>query len=314
MKRGFVRTLPALLTIAIAIPALVACSTPAEECVFPSGDASSVVTAEGKVGSTPKIDMPTPVVTDETQVSTLIEGEGKRLSAGQPALVDVSIVNGATGEVLQDTGYQGGVLLAAASETLPPVTEALECAREGSRLVVVGTAEETHGGQAMPDLGVAEDDSLLFIVDVLDSFLAKADGAARAPGNGDPAVVLAPNGQPGITVPNTEAPDDAVISVLKEGDGQAIEDGDKVVLHYTGVTWADQTVFQTTWETSQPALFELTEGGFTKGFYDGLIDQKVGSQVLLVVPPELGYGDQPNQTIPADSTLIFVVDVLGIAE
>lgn len=314
MKRGYVRTLPALLTVIIAVPALVACSTQPDACEFPSGDASSVVSAEGALGSAPEISMPTPVITQSTEVSTLTEGEGSLLVPGQPALVDVSIVNGATGEVLQDTGYQGGVLLSTASEALPPVTQALECATEGSRLVVVGTAEETHGGQAIPDLGVAADDSLVFVVDVLEAFLPKADGVPRAAGNGHPTVALAPDGRPGITVPNTAAPDDAIVSVLKEGGGDALEEGDKAVLHYTGVTWAEEEVFDSSWEQGQPALFELSEGALIEGFLQGLVGQKVGSQVLLVIPPELGYGDQTNASIPAGSTLIFVVDVLGIAE
>ena len=314
MKRGSVRTLPALLTVIIAIPALAACSAQPADCEFPSGDASSVVTVEGALGKAPSVDMPTPVIAKSTEVSTVVEGDGTRLGSGQPALVDVSIVNGATGEVLQDTGYDGGVLLAAASESLPPVTEALECAREGSRLVVVGTAEDTHQGQPIPQLGVAAEDSLIFIVDVLDTFLPKADGATRAGNNGDPAVVLAPNGRPGITVPNAEAPEDAVISVLKEGDGPALEEGDKAVVHYTGVTWADEEVFDSSWEKKQPAIFELREGALIEGFLDGLVGQNVGSQVLLVIPPELGYGEQASPSIPANSTLIFVVDVLGIAE
>jgi hypothetical protein len=314
MKRGFVRKLSALLAVAIVVPTLVACSSPSNECVFPSGDASSVVTAEGAIGSEPQIDMPTPVVAERTEVSIVTEGEGDVLTNGQPALVDVSIVNGTTGEVLQDTGYTGGVMLAAASEGLPPVTEALECASVGSRLVVVGTADETHNGEALPELGVEANDSLVFVVDVLESFLPRADGTQRASENGNPAVVLAPNGQPGVTIPNSEPPTELVDTLLKEGGGDTVEEGDQVVVHYTGFTWADSEVFDSSWENRQPAIFQLTEGALIEGFLTGLIDKKVGSQVLLVIPPELGYGDQASESIPADSTLVFVVDILGIAE
>jgi hypothetical protein len=314
MKRGFVRKLSALLAVAIVVPTLVACSSPSNECVFPSGDASSVVTAEGAIGSEPQIDMPTPVVAQRTEVSIVTEGEGKPLSDGQPARVDISIINGATGEVLEDTGYAGGVLFAAGSEALPPVTEALECASVGSRLVVVGTAEETHNGEPLPQLGVEANDSLVFVVDVLDSFLPRADGTQRASENGNPAVVLAPNGQPGVTIPNSAPPTELVDTLLKEGVGDTVEEGDQVVVHYTGFTWADSEVFDSSWENRQPAIFQLTEGALIEGFLTGLIDKKVGSQVLLVIPPELGYGDQASESIPADSTLVFVVDILGIAE
>jgi hypothetical protein len=315
MKRGFVRKLSALLAVVIVVPTLVACSSPSNECLFPSGDASSVVTAEGAIGSEPQIDMPTPVVAQRTEVSIVTEGEGKPLSDGQPARVDISIINGATGEVLEDTGYAGGVLFAAGSEALPPVTEALECASVGSRLVVVGTAEETHNGEPLPQLGVEANDSLVFVVDVLDSFLPRADGTQRASENGNPAVVLAPNGQPGVTIPNTEPPAELIDTLLKEGGGDTVEEGDQVVVHYTGFTWADSEVFDTTWDSEQPRIFQLTEdSGLIEGFLTGLIDKKVGSQVLLVIPPGLGYGEQGTESIPGGSTLVFVVDILGIAE
>lgn len=50
------------------------------------------------------------------------------------------------------------------------------------------------------------------------------------------------------------------------------------------------------------------QGGVIEGWLEGLKGQKVGSEVLLVVPPSLGYGDQAQGEIPANSTLVFVVD------
>jgi peptidylprolyl isomerase len=48
------------------------------------------------------------------------------------------------------------------------------------------------------------------------------------------------------------------------------------------------------------------------GFAEALDGKTVGSQVLVVIPPDQGYGDQAQGPIPADSTLVFVVDILGI--
>lgn len=319
MKRGFVRKISALLVAACVLAALAACSgSPADGCEAPfeSGDASSVVTATSEIGTFPEVEFPTPVVTQKTEVSTLVTGEGERLSKGQPALVEVAIFNGANGEGLKRSGFEGeksGVLLTVGSDALPPVTEALECATVGSRFIVTGTAEETHGGEAIPDAGVAAGDSYVFVVDVLDSFLPKADGTTRASRNGDPTVVLAPNGTPGISVPATEAPEELGVSVLKEGDGAKIEDGDFAVLHYTGVLWDSGEVFDSSWEKNQAAVLQIAEGAVVPGFKDGLVGQKVGSQVLIVIPPALGYGEQASEQVPAGSTLVFVVDVLGIA-
>ena len=61
-----------------------------------------------------------------------------------------------------------------------------------------------------------------------------------------------------------------------------------VRVHYTGVTWADHEVFDSSWD-SQPA--SLTLDGVVPGFAQALEGATVGSQLLVVIPPDLGYGD-----------------------
>ncbi|MGO1630249.1 MAG: FKBP-type peptidyl-prolyl cis-trans isomerase, partial [Microbacterium sp.] len=78
---------------------------------------------------------------------------------------------------------------------------------------------------------------------------------------------------------------------------------------YTGVTWDERTVFDSSWDRGA-ATFEMAN--LIPGFTQGLTGQTVGSQVLIVVPPELGYGDQASGAVPAGATLVFVVDILGI--
>lgn len=313
------RKLSALLAAVVVLPVLAACSGPLGGCdaPFTSGDASSVVEATGKLGSKPTITMPTPIVANQTEVSTLVEGDGSRVKSGQPVLAEVSILNGTTGEVLQSTGFAGegsGIILTVGTETLPPLTIALECASVGSRVIVAGSAEETHGGKAVPEAGIAADDSFIYVVDILDSYLAKANGKTRAGDNGDPTVVLAPNGTPGVSMPQTDAPEELKTSVLKQGDGDTVAEGDHVVVHYSGFTWADNKMFDSTWDDGGAVTLELAEGALVPGFLQGIVGQKVGSQVLVVIPPELGYGEQSQNGIPAGSTLVFVVDLLGIAE
>ena len=80
-------------------------------------------------------------------------------------------------------------------------------------------------------------------------------------------------------------------------------------VHYTGLTWADRTVFDTTWD-AEPKSIDLST--MLPGFAEAITGQTVGSQVLVVIPPDQGYGDQAQGQIPADSTLVFVVDILGI--
>jgi len=84
-----------------------------------------------------------------------------------------------------------------------------------------------------------------------------------------------------------------------------------VTVHYTGYIWETGEVFDSSWESGKPAQFQLAEGQLIKGFIKAIEGQTVGSQVITVLPPAEGYGDAAQGSIPANSTLIFVIDILG---
>ena len=66
--------------------------------------------------------------------------------------------------------------------------------------------------------------------------------------------------------------------------------------------------------SQEPATFTLADGQLIAGWVKGLKGVKLGSRVMLIIPPSLGYGAQGGgQDIPPNSTLVFVIDVLGIA-
>ena len=314
------RKTSALLVTAGLVATLTACaSNPGYPACgeYESGDASSIVDVTGEFGSSPSVDFPTPIVTYNTEATQVIQGDGERISAGQPVRVELGIYNGATGEEIQSTGFDGnGILTMAGESTLPAVGTALECATVGSRLVVAASAADAHNSAAIAELNVADDDTFVFVVDVLEAYLPKANGTPQSPNPGDPVVVTAPNGAPGITIPTSgnssaEPPEELVTSVLQRGDGEKLKEGSFAVLHYTGVLWDTNKVFDSTWQDNTAAAFQLTENSVVKGFIEGLAGQAIGSQVLLVVPPELGYGEQGNGPVPAGATLVFVVDILG---
>jgi FKBP-type peptidyl-prolyl cis-trans isomerase len=322
LKEGFVRKTTALIVALGLLAALSACSSDASAAgcgtAIAPGDASAAVTATGSFQKAPKIDFPTPLIAKTNQKSEVITGKGDYVKDGQPVLVDVSILNGADGKVLQKTSYDatGGSLITLGKSDFPAVSEGLECSRVGSRVVIVGSPKDSHSGQADAANGIGKNDSFVYVVDVKRAFPAKADGAGQVPQSGMPAVVLAPNGAPGITVPNESAPKSLKVNVLQAGHGKKVKSGDYAILKYTGILWKDSTVFDSTWtgdKKGQAAALQITSGTVVPGFAKGLIGQRVGSQVLLVIPPKDGYGAQGSDSVPANSTLVFVVDILGIA-
>lgn len=114
---------------------------------------------------------------------------------------------------------------------------------------------------------------------------------------------------PEITVPDGDPPTELVVETLVEGDGEEVESGDLLLADYAGVLWDGGEEFDSSWTRGEPAAFAIGTGAVIEGWDEGLVGQQVGDRVLLVIPPELGYGDQESPTIPADSTLVFVVDI-----
>lgn len=116
-------------------------------------------------------------------------------------------------------------------------------------------------------------------------------------------------GKPSIDVSTyTDHGDQLVAQPLIKGSGDTVQDGQSVTVNYTG--WlTDGTQFDSSWDNGSPATFSLNQ--VVTGFKNGLVGQTVGSQVLLIVPPDQGYGSQAVSSIPANSTLIFVVDILA---
>ncbi len=99
--------------------------------------------------------------------------------------------------------------------------------------------------------------------------------------------------------------------VQKEGDGPMPKKEDNVKCHYTG-TLLDGTKFDSSVDRGQPAEFPV--GGVIPGWTEALQMMKVGSKYKLFIPPELGYGPSGRPGIPANSALIFEVELLEIVK
>ncbi len=123
-----------------------------------------------------------------------------------------------------------------------------------------------------------------------------------------PKVTLAKDGKPSIDMNGYKGSDTLVSQDLIRGEGAEVKDTQTIVAHYTG--WLlDGTQFDSSWDRGKSSTFSLD--GVIKGWKQGLAGHTVGSQVLLVVPPSLGYGSEAKDKIPANSTLVFVVDILA---
>jgi FKBP-type peptidyl-prolyl cis-trans isomerase len=99
---------------------------------------------------------------------------------------------------------------------------------------------------------------------------------------------------------------------LNEG-GQIAMNGNKVQVHYVG-TLMDGTKFDSSRDRNSPFKFTLGKGEVIKGWEEGIKGMRVGDIRKLTIPPQLAYGDRKMGKIPANSTLIFEVELLKIVE
>jgi FKBP-type peptidyl-prolyl cis-trans isomerase len=95
------------------------------------------------------------------------------------------------------------------------------------------------------------------------------------------------------------------------GTGAEAKSGDTVSVHYVG-TLTDGTKFDSSVDRGTPFEFTIGQNSVIQGWEQGIPGMKVGGKRILTIPPSLGYGEQATGSIPANSTLIFEVELLGI--
>jgi peptidylprolyl isomerase len=317
-----VRKIPvALVVLGLVTVGLTGCSIPsssAADCTrtpVSNPDVMKLIDVKGDTDSAPKVDVYTPLHATHLGYEDVVTGDGNAITSDDQLMVmDVSLFSGATGDPIVATAYDGDLSRVTSpsqwATNFPGFEKALDCATAGSRISVALSPDDMA-----PDIATSfkldEGDSVVAVLDLQKVYLASATGALQFnSGFGLPSVVRAPGGRPGITIPSgTPAPKDLVIQTLIKGDGEKVTGDQPVRVHYTGVVWGADEAFDTTWDGS---AVSVTLDGVVPGFAKALKGQTVGSQVMVVIPPELGYKDQEKASIPANSTLVFVIDIVGL--
>jgi peptidylprolyl isomerase len=118
--------------------------------------------------------------------------------------------------------------------------------------------------------------------------------------------------KPVVEVPDGPLPCELAVTDIVEGTGPAAKPGDQLTMRYVGVTWSTGEEFDASWDSGSDFPVTLGAGMVIQGWDQGLVGMKQGGRRQLVIPPSLAYGDQAQNGIPANSTLIFVVDLVKI--
>jgi len=309
------RRLPILLLPLVLATTLVACgSGDGSDSSGSDGSSGSNdaalhgISITGDLGSAPEVDWNGKLETDKTETSVISEGDGDEIAEGDKVQAYLWIGNGYTQEKAYsdyDTGQPETVT--ASSDLSPVFKDAVLGQKIGSRVAVTTTAEEAFGASGNPNLGIANKDTVLIIVDLMEPY--QAPKPKDVPSSQMPKVVEKGGTVTGLDFSGLDKPDpdgDLLRSVIKQGKGKAVTEDSTLTVNYLGQVYGADKPFDESY-SGKPATFSLQQ--VVKGWTYGLTGLHVGDRVLLSIPPELGYGAQEQNGIPANSTLYFVVDI-----
>lgn len=293
MKRN--RALIALLPIAMVGALLTSCtssnegvSTTGVDCT-PAGAASGALKVEGDFGEGVTLTSEVPVESTTLERSVLINGEGAGIEPGDTVDTNMTIINGASGEVIDS---QKNPLTFEQTQLTEWAFNAVNCSSLGDRVAAVAPVIDVLGEGGGAGFEMEDTDSLVMVFDFLEGCKELLPRDENYPevdlGDG--------KSEPLITIPECmEPPAELEIDVLVEGDGPVVEADQKIMTNYVGVDWDGAVRFDGNW-TETGIEFSTQEGALIAGFTQAMIGQKIGSTILVTMPSELGYNDGMTRT------------------
>ena len=320
-----IATIAATTALLAAVAATLTGCTPANPTVdgctpVKSGSVSNAISVSNNFGKTPTVKIKSPVGKISTTQRTVIKtGTGKVAKKSTRVTADFAVYNGTTGKELSSTGFDGKTVPFTVDQdhVLVGLARTLQCTTAGSRVVGVIPPSQAFGSAGSTDVGAK--DELVFIADVVSvkapapAALKAATGTVVAPKPGFPTVAFSSAGLPTTTVPSTPQPTAFEEEVLIKGKGAKVATDSNVIVKYQLVLWRTGQVVagNDSWASGQTAPFNT--GEVVPGFKQALEGQTIGSRVLVVIPPALGYGTagQSDAGILGTDDLVFLVDILG---
>ncbi|MFT4263307.1 MAG: FKBP-type peptidyl-prolyl cis-trans isomerase [Nocardioides sp.] len=276
-------------------------------------DGFKAATISGDVGTAPTVDWKGQMSqVDKVATKTVVAGDGAEVAKGDTVNAYIWLGNGYTKkQAYSDYDKGASEALTADSTSLSEVFEKLLVGSKiGSRVAAVASATDIFGDAGSSSMGIANQDPLLIIVDIVSEAITSATDTTP---DKVPSVKTNKKGVvTGLNFKGIAKPDDAngllLRATITEGTGEEVKADDTVKVNYLGMTYKAKKAFDESY-SGDAAEFSLSQ--VVKGWTYGLTGVKVGSRVILQIPPILGYGSQEQTGIPANSTLYFVVDVIG---
>ncbi|MFI1396623.1 FKBP-type peptidyl-prolyl cis-trans isomerase [Streptomyces sp. NPDC020681] len=310
------RRLAGLLVVPLLLLSTAACGSDDKG----SSDSASMknglpaITAGEKFGEKPTLAKGEGEPPKDLKINVISEGKGEKLKKGDQAKVNY-LGQAWDSDKPFDNSFDRGQPFDVAiggGGVIEGWQKALDGQKVGSRLEVSIPPELGYGAQGQGE--IKPNATLVFVMDIVKATVVpvSAKGTEVAQDNIDlPKVGTNADGKaPSMTFPKSDPPKKLVSNYVLEGTGPVLTDKDSVVVKYEAYLWAGGKKFDSTYDKDTTQTFPLGQVTL-KGLKDGLIGKKLGSRVLLVIPPDQAFGAKEQQGIPKNSTLVFSVDLLA---
>ncbi|WP_310961939.1 FKBP-type peptidyl-prolyl cis-trans isomerase [Nocardioides terrisoli] len=263
------------------------------------GPTSESVKVSGSFGKTQKAAFKSPLQAYDTERTIVKKGSGKPTHAGEQVntLVTVYLGNG------KSLGTQPLTLTVGNSSVPPAFAAGASCLPFGTRSVTTARAQDVYGPQGNPQAGIKPTDSMVIVTDLLSQ---KKPLVPAAWTNDVPSVTFDSKGKPTVKLPKTKPPKQLELKVLKQGSGTVVKSGDTVNVDYQGISWNTGKIFDQSYGRA-PASFATDQ--VVEGFGAALVGQKVGTRVMVTIPPKYAYGPKGSGQQLGGQTLVFVIDI-----
>jgi FKBP-type peptidyl-prolyl cis-trans isomerase len=277
------------------------------------------VKVKGAFGKTPSVSVPKAKPAAKQEIKELIHGKGPKIGANDYVVAHLAGYQWSAkgGKELLNTFKKGKPAAGASAQLtgLPVLDKALAGRTEGTRLELT-LPYQAVGDQVAQALQLPKTDDFVLAVDVMNTYgkTAAVQGTQQKIDAKLPQVTPAAPGQPPtVKIPSGSAPGKLQSKTLIQGTGKAVAKGQTLIGQYEGVLWRNGKVFDSSWQHGAPTGFPIGAGQVIPGWDKTLVGQKIGSRVLLVVPPKEGYGSKGSSQagIKGTDTLVFVVDILN---
>ncbi|MCI1659677.1 FKBP-type peptidyl-prolyl cis-trans isomerase [Bifidobacterium psychraerophilum] len=270
----------------------------------------SGVSAKGELGKKPTVTFSKPFDVQNNTYSILQKGDGETLQDGDRVCAQSIAISAINGSELDSTWTKNTPDCSMVIST-SSMNSAYYNLLKGQKIntTIAFGIKDTSTSTAT----TSSDATTYLMVMTLVSktkALTRAEGTTVKDIPADlPKVTLDKTGKPSLDMNGYKPGSKLVVQTLIKGTGAKVTDTQTVSANYTGWLASTGKQFDSSWDNGTATDFSLSQ--VISGWKQGLAGQTVGSQVLLIIPPSLGYGSEAQSSIPANSTLVFVVDILA---